>query len=236
MKTPLWITLTALGGSVLFGGSLVSFALLRGAAPQELPLLGGLLDRAAQPEAEARRADAQAREENLAPAPPRSTRRASLGVFDVFELDSPLTSAELTVLADELKAKRVEADRLLETLREREAHVQERLRTLDEQHATLQRIRTQLESWEAELAARDAELDRDESARAAREAERWGTLAELFADGDPEELSTRLLEYEPEDAARVLAALGAERARALLAALPEARWKDYAEAYSRAQD
>ncbi len=218
-----------LGANALFAGAFVGFALMRGAALHEIPGIGKLV-----PPPEAVEEVAQpAGTEDLEPPrnfPPR--RAAGAGVFDVFRLESPYSTRELAKLVEELQAKHMEADMRLADLEALQAHVEERQQTLDEQFRTVQQMRTSLEEYEAELEARAAEVKRDEQSLAQRGGKRWETLAGLFADGDVEELSTRLLEYSPEDAAHILRALPDERARQLLAVLPEAQWKDYAEAFS----
>ena len=218
-----------LGANALFATTFVGFALMRGAALHEIPLIGKL---AAAP-TEVEPATEPPGPEQLDPEKPfPPVRTANAGVFDVFRLEAPYSGRELSKLVDELKSKRMEVERRLAELETLDEHLAERQRVLDEQFRTLQQMRTGLEEFEAELEARAAEVARDEASREQRGAARWSTLAGLFEEGDAEELSTRLMEYEPADAARVLKALPDERARQLLGALPEAQWKDYAEAYS----
>ncbi len=220
-----------LGANALFAVAFVGSALMRGAAFHEIPVIGKLAQAPeATPAGPAEELPAPGELQPEKPFPPR--RAAQAGVFDVFRLQSPYSNRELAKLVDELKGKILEADLRLADLEEQEEHLAERQEVLDEQFRTLQRMRTDLEEFEAELEARSAEIARDEASAAQRGQERWSTLAGLFAEGDPEELSTRLQDYAPGDAARILHALPEERARQLLAALPEAQWKDYAEAYS----
>jgi len=73
---------------------------------------------------------------------------------------------------------------------------------------------------------------------ALRERERlsWKKLAVAFEDGEPAELIPRLLQYPPEDAARILDALEDERASELLRAFSPDRSFEYWEAYRKHRD
>ena len=158
-------------------------------------------------------------------------RPAGIGVLDIFQIESPYSTAELEELVRTLEAKLDEVDQRLLDVGEREQRAEDRSTFLDEQYATLSKLRTGLETWENELRQREAEVARDEEARAAREAESWTRLAKLFEKGDAADQSERLLSYTPEEAASILFRLKPTRAQELLDQLEGDSWKQYAEAY-----
>ena len=53
-------------------------------------------------------------------------------------------------------------------------------------------------------------------------------------EGETEVLIQRLAGFSPEESAKILIRLTPARAKELLDALPNARWREFAEAYARA--
>lgn len=222
---PLGAGVGALG---LFVGAFFVFLSMMGAEMHEVALVGSFFE--APPEAEAE--DDEGPDAPPPEIPPSQPERvASLGVVDVFRIDSPYSASELEQLVRDLKHKTREFDERLAALEDREERLQEREEFLDEKYAALQELRTGLENWEVELNQRQAEVARDEAAEAEREAESWKRLATLFSKGDAAEQSSKLTNYTPEEAARILAALKPTRAKELLDALTGETWKRYAEAF-----
>jgi hypothetical protein len=227
MKKPLLYALIGLGALELFLAAMVAFAHVLDAELARLPLIGALFP-ADVPPAE----PAGAQPEPSPDAITEPGRLARLGVLESFSMESPYSASELAELVGELKRRRDEIELRHAELDEREARLESRAELLDEKYADLRELFARLEERAAELDMRAAEIQRDETAASEREASGWRTLAQLFADGEPEDLSARLLGYEPADAARILNQLEPDRAKELLDALPPERWQPYAEAYS----
>src|SRR5262249_20789211 len=133
---------------------------------------------------------------------------ASLGVLGSWTLPSPYSAGELRELSDEVKARQHGLDERAASLDQREHGVQEQSDALAERFKTLENLRASLESYEAELAEREQALERKESAAEQRQTAKWSEVARVIASLESEEAGKRLQEYSPEDAARVLRALG----------------------------
>jgi hypothetical protein len=226
MKKPLLYALIGLGALELFLAAMVAFAHVLGAELDSLPLIGALFP-ADEPPAEPAVAAEPGRDAITPPG-----RLARLGVLETFSMESPYSASELAELVGELERRREEIELRHAELDEREQRLESRAELLDEKYADLRELFVRLEERAAELDLRAAEVQRDESAASEREASGWRTLAQLFAEGDAEDLSGRLLRYEPAAAARILSQLEPDRAKELLDALPPERWQPYAEAYS----
>ncbi len=223
--------LYAAGGLGGFLVAYVTFALMMGAAPHQIPVVGAVFP---QPQEKAKETPAPRAEVASTPstAPTRTeTRTVSAGLMDVFQIESPYASGELQGLADELKRKSAELDTRLAEVAKREQAMQLRSEQLDEHSAELQQLRQSLEERERDLAGREATATESDRSRFEREQQGWVKLAKLFADGDATELGARLAEYAPGDAARILQALKPARAKELLENVGAAKWREYADAY-----
>jgi hypothetical protein len=228
MKKPVKYALIGLGVLELFVAALFGFAILLGAHMHRLPLVGAMFPDPAQAEGPV---DHQAALKEPIETPPKP-QIAKLGVLETFSMQAPYSSSELKKLVEDLKAKDRELELRHGELNQRESILDQRAELLDEKYADLRELFGRLEERAEELDLREAEIGRAEDAKTAREEESWDTLSQLFADGDAEELSGKLLGYEPEQAARLLQRLDPDRAKELLEALPEERWQAYAEAFS----
>lgn len=235
MNKGLKIGLIAGGGALAFTFAYVAFALVLGVQPHQIPLVGKVFP--APPETPADSAPTVAEDEpKSAPQPAQGAQVASIGLLDVFQIESPYSGSELETLVSDLKRKSKEFDQRLSELSERERRTAERSEFLDEQYAQLQRLRTGLEEWENELEQRQAEVKRDEKARVEREEESWAKLGKLFAEGDAAEQGKRLAAYTPEQAARILVTMKPARAKELLDNVGADKWKEFADAYRMAGD
>ena len=227
MNSILKLGLICAGGSLGFVGAFTGFSLGLGSRPYEIPVVRQLFSTPpAPPDGETREVPAPIKAVERRPA-----RTAGLGVLDVFQIESPYSSGELTELAETLEHKLREVDQRLIAVAEREEQTDDRARFVEEQYAALAVLRTGLETWEDELSQREAEVESDEATREARQTESWARLAKLFEKGDADAQSARLRTYTPTEAARILHELKPARAQQLLDALSGAAWKDYAEAY-----
>lgn len=224
--------LYAAGGLGGFLVAYVTFALMMGAAPHQIPVVGTVFP---QPPQADEKAPASRTEVASTPSPVTpartETRTVSAGLMDVFQIESPYASGELQNLADELKRKSAELDTRLAEISKREQAIQLRSEQLDEHSAELQQLRQSLEERERELAGRETSATESDRSRFDREQQGWVKLAKLFADGDATELGARLAEYAPGDAARILQALKPARAKELLENVGPAKWREYADAY-----
>lgn len=224
------IALYSAGGVGGFAAAYVLFALMMGAPPHAIPVVGALFPAPAETQNEpARTAPVIASEPKSEPKSERRT--ATAGLMDAFQIQSPYSSTELETLAAELKRKNSDLDVRLAELERREKEASARAEQLDEHYAELQRLQHELEEREKELAGRETTAAETDRTRFEREQQGWTRLAKLFADGDAAELGTRLAEYAPGDAARILHALKPARAKELLENVGAAKWREYADAY-----
>jgi predicted RNase H-like nuclease (RuvC/YqgF family) len=160
-------------------------------------------------------------------------REQKADLFSIFQLESPYSADELRALVDGLKAKNQDAERRLAELTAKEELIRDRLDTIAEREKALERIKTELDQKERELVAREDEVKSEEQKKTDSEEKSAKALGALFGDGDVEVLAPRLASYGSKEAARILVTLDPERAKELLDALPQARWREFAEAYTR---
>jgi len=220
-----------LGGLSLFVCAFLGFAAMSGTPLTELAVIGPMFAEEENPDEEL-----AALLEDSGPAPSIATAKqvieANIGLLKVFALEPPFTSEELQTLAVNLKSAKLGYDERMRKLDEREAAMGAREELLTEQFSALEEIRTELERYEEDLNLRSAEVGQDEVAQDVTEAARWAEVSNLFASGDAEELSSRLMRYGAAEAAQILSNLDKDRATVLLNALPDDKWKEYVDAFS----
>ena len=217
------------GGLVGFALAYIVFALVLGAQPHQIPVVGAMFP--APPEAPKETPQVAVQEPATEPTPRESTQRQNASLLDVFQVNSPYSQEELETLVGELKHKGKELDQRINDVAAREKRADERAEFLDEQYAELQRLRAGLEEWQDELERRSGEVEVGERARAEREDASWAKLAKIFSEGEVGELGKRLAEYSPGDAAKILHSMKPARAKELLDAVGADRWREYADAY-----
>jgi flagellar motility protein MotE (MotC chaperone) len=230
VKFALW----GVGGLVGFALAYIVFALVLGAQPHQIPVVGAMFP--APPEAAQEAPTVATSTPTNESAPRENERRQNASLLDVFQVNSPYSQAELEALVGELKHKGKELDQRIGDVAAREKRADERAEFLDEQYAELQRLRAGLEQWQDELERRDGEVSAGERARAEREDASWAKLAKIFGEGEVGELGKRLAEYSPGDAAKILHAMKPARAKELLDAVGADRWREYADAYRLLDD
>lgn len=237
---------------LLFALAYLGFAKARGAPMHELPVFGSLFPAPEEGE-EAHASQAQASESDTgaehasateptieAHAAPPERERAPVhtaqkaDLLSVFQIESPFTPDELRKLVDGWKTKNQEVEARLGSVIAKEELVQDRLETLGDREKTLERIQRELDQREQALALREQKLARAELTQEDAQAKSAQALGALFVDGEVEILAQRLASYGPKEGARILATLEPDRARELLDAVPQARWREFAEAYTRA--
>jgi len=223
--------LLGVGGVGIFTVAFIGFAALSGAPAHELPLIGSMFD--PPPPEEGVVEDGLETDEVEAP-PPRSNMElveANASALGAFVLPSPYSANELSKLEAELETALRQAGARLAKIAERERELDEEERRLSEHRAQLEDFRNQLESYQLELRGREEEVDRDEQVALEREAQSWSEIANFFESGDPKKLVSKLMQFTPEEAAKVLRALDAEQASGLINALPTESYRDYLDAY-----
>jgi hypothetical protein len=240
MNSGLKLSLLGFGGVLLFCGAFVGFAKARGAELHDLPLLGPLFsapdgggERGPGPDVHPDVATAQ-----HAPAPrpepprPEPAKPARASLLDAFSIESPYDAAELQQLVDALEASHREAETRLAAIAAREAAVEARESAVADKEQELAELKARLETLTQARGQESAGAGDPRSRSQAIEELTWRAKSGLFADGDAETLAPRLASYPAIEAARILSGLPPERAQELLGALPEARWREYAEAYA----
>ena len=228
------IVAMSIGGLSLFLVCFVGFVSLSGRDASQVAVIGKLFPASKEPDEQAERVAGAVEPENQESLSDAAVIEASLGVLSAWTLPSPYSSSELRVLSEEIKRKHAELEqrelglaRRERALTEDEAELEERLRTLEE-------LRSELEGLQQDLGERETEVLRlEDSARAAKDT-RWAEVAGVIgAIDDAAAAAKRLQEYPPEEAAKVLRALGDDaRAGEILNQVGGARWKEYVEAYT----
>ena len=229
MSKALAIAAYALGGSALFCGAFLSFAVFSGQPLDKVAGLGGFVpvppsdDTATSPVVDA-------------PPPVKSREelvQAHAGVLGVFQVPAPLSNAQLRSLSEELQTEIGNVRQVSASLRAREEALVEREAGLAERQAQLAKLRAELDALEQDLRLRQSEMRRDETVQTERERASWRRVARSFEEGDAGELAERLTSFQPTEAAYVLRELPDERAAALLQALPQAVYRDFVDAFRR---
>jgi flagellar motility protein MotE (MotC chaperone) len=233
------IAAMAIGGLSLFLVAFVGFVSLSGKDMSQVAVIGKLFPAPAAEKDEhgegagevATTALASEQEKGLSDA---AVVEASLGVLSAWTLPSPYSTTELRGLSEEIKRKRGELAESEHALARRERALQDDERELEERMKTLAEMQAHLENLQVELSEREQAVARRESTLEANADARWSAVAGVIAAiEEPAEAARRIAEYEPEEAAKVLRALGDdERAGEILNALDEARWKEYVGAYT----
>jgi len=159
---------------------------------------------------------------------------ASLGMLSAWTLPSPYSSSELRALSEEIKKKRTELDQRELALGRRERAASENEAELQDRLKSLEELRAHLEGLQAELAERETQVTRlEDSAQAGKDA-RWAEVAGVIAAiDDPAAAASKLQEFSPEEAGKILRALGDDaRAGEILNQVQGPRWKEYVGAYT----
>jgi hypothetical protein len=256
------LSLSALGGSLLFSVSFLGFAKLNHVPLNTLPMVGGMFPALPEDSAHGESAPAtglgvgahavapvpQATAENGSTHEPAASHadpqqifapvhEARAGIFEMLDVDGLYTQAELSALGESLRAKVREAEMRAAEIGRREELLADRLAALDERRRTMDEFAKQLDAREREVKAREAELGRDADASSPNGSAGTPTpasMAQFFVDGDVDVIAKRLVGFSPEEGARILARLEPGRAKELLEALPTASWRSFAEAYALA--
>jgi len=234
------IAAMAIGGLSLFLVAFVGFASLSGKDMSQVAVIGKLFP---SREEEAGEHGEGAGEVEHADTKPDEHKKglsdaavveASLGVLSAWTLPSPYSTTELRGLSEEIKKKRAELEEFEHALARRERSVQDDEHELEERMKTLAELQQHLEDLQTELSEREQTVARRESAVEANVDSRWASVAGVIASiEEPAAAAKRLQEYEPEEAAKILRALGDDvRAGEILNAFDETRWKEYVAAYT----
>ena len=117
------IGLIAGGGLLAFSFAYVTFALVLGVQPHEIPLVGKAFPAPAEPEKDKEKEPTPAAEPSV---PKPAAQTASVGLLDVFQVESPYSTKELETLVADLKRKSKEFDQRLLELGKRESNAAER--------------------------------------------------------------------------------------------------------------
>ncbi|MBI5432641.1 MAG: hypothetical protein HZA52_07415 [Planctomycetes bacterium] len=167
-----------------------------------------------------------------------ATKGASHGeskadLLGMFQFESPYSADELRELVETVERKNKELDRRMAELSTKEELVDDRLEAIEDRQKALDAMKTELEELQAELAARAEEVQRDGQKKSDEEQKTVKALGALFEEGEADALASRLIGYGPKEASKILATLSPERAKELLDALPQAKWREFAEAYTK---
>ncbi len=228
----------AVGGLSLFLVCFVGFVSLSGRDVRQVAVIGKLFpappEGAPHGEPAAGEEHAESSEEKGKNLSDAAVLEASLGVLSAWTLPSPYSSSELRVLSEEIKKKREELEQRELALGRRERAVVEDEGELAERLKTLEELRLHLESLQAELGERETAVTRLEDAAQTSKDARWSEVAGVIgALEEPAAAAKKLMEFPPEEAAKVLRALGDDtRAGEILNQVPGADWKAYVDAYT----
>lgn len=246
MNGILKISLLTLGGTALFGGSFVGVALVSGRKPHEIPLLKNFAHapEKAHDEHPTEEHPETTHEPETAPHDPEHApavphrpqdeeKPSTASVLGAFVMPAPFTSDELAQMQSKLALRLEQSEVTLAAAREKERALDERERALNGREKELVALKNELDTRTKELAMREQELARDADANAAREEKSWGELARFFEEGKVDDLVKKLVTFSPVDAAKILHQMDAERAIALVNALPQDQYKTFLDAYRK---
>jgi hypothetical protein len=251
------ISLASAGGLMLFSVAYLGFAKMNHVPMHTLPVFGSLFpappdgedehgpssvaEHGDEPYADPNVSDGHDAEATSHDAPPSEKHapapskhgEAKADLLGMFQFESPYTAEEMRELVETLERKNAELDRRMAQLATKEELVDDRLETIEERQKALDAMKAELEELQSELAARAEELDREGETKADEEKKSVKALGALFEDGEVDALATRLVGYGPREAAKILATLEPDRAKELLDAIPQAKWREFAEAYTK---
>jgi flagellar motility protein MotE (MotC chaperone) len=230
MNAFLRYSLFSAGGACLFSVAYLGFSLAFGVPRHELALVGRFF---AEPVADHEAATTAATTPGPAESKPAP---AAVGaphetVLAAFTLPAPYSTEELASLQQELRAAQNETKERLGRVQSREAELDDWERSLNARLAELRGLQTEIEKSQHELEVRSEEFARADAVRRTQDERSWSEIARFFAEGDPEELAARLVQYGPDEAARILRGLDPARVSELVNALPAEKYRAYLEAY-----
>jgi flagellar motility protein MotE (MotC chaperone) len=231
------IVAMAVGGLSLFVVAFVGFASLSGRDVRNVAVIGKLFPAPAEEHAVEGAVEGEPApedEEHAEGLSDAAVIEASLGVLSAWTLPSPYSTSELRVLSEEIKKKHAELLEREHALGRRERAVEQDEQELEERLKTLEELRTHIEGLQQELSERELALAAGEGAAQASKDAAWAEVARVFETiEDPLQAARKLQEYEPEEAAKILRALGDDaRAGEILNAVAPARWKEFVAAYT----
>lgn len=232
MNKSIEILVMSLGGFSLFIVALLGFAAMSGAPMSKVPVVGKFFQ---ADKHEPQEENTPVSEDPESPVYSESqVVEANVGMLSAYALQPPFTAEALGALASDLKAAKLAFEERLVVVDQREEELDVREELLTEQFLTLEEMRAELDRYEAKLSMQASEVERDLVAKDSEASAQWREVSRLFALGDAEEMTARLQQFGPDEAAQILANLDQERAAELLNALTEDVWKDYVDAYSKA--
>jgi flagellar motility protein MotE (MotC chaperone) len=227
MTRPLEIAALSLGGLSFFSVAFLGFAVSSGVPLNRMAVIGPLFATDEEPTEEPEDPEDEFQSE-------LEVIQSNRGVLAAYQIPPPFSGEELQDLAQELRNTRLRQTQRDLGLDDREQQITEREEAVFTQLAALERMRDVLENEADALAVRSQEVARDEAAEVERNLSAWRKRADFFKGASPKKVVSRLLEYEPQEAATILQLLDPKTANGLLAALPEDRWKEYGDAYAEA--
>lgn len=229
------IVAMAVGGLSLFVVAFVGFASLSGRDVRNVAVVGKLFPAPADEHGAEGVVEEDAADDEYAEGlSDAAVIEASLGVLSAWTLPSPYSTSELRVLSEEIKKKHAELLEREHALGRRARALERDEQELEERLKTLEELRTHIEGLRQELTERELVLAAGEGAAQASRDAAWAEVARVFETiEDPLQAARKLQEYEPEEAAKILRALGDDvRAGEILNAVAPARWKEFVAAYT----
>lgn len=227
MTRPLEIAALTLGGLSFFSVAFLGFAVSSGVPLNRMAVIGPLFATDEEPTEETDEPEDGFQSE-------LEVIQSNRGVLAAYQIPPPFSGEEFQDLAQELRNTRLRQTQREMDLDDREQQITEREEGVLTQLSALERMRDVLENEADALAVRSQEVARDETAEVERNLAAWQKRADFFEGASPKKVVSRLLEYEPEQAATILQLLDSKTANGLLAAIPEDRWKEYGDAYAEA--
>ncbi len=223
------------GGVALLGGSFFLFAGLSGMPMSEMKGVGGAFPDLVEEPAVASR-DLPHHQDEL-DGDRRSVTQVlseSTSPLRAFLLPSGFSTEKLAELEHDLELRMDELAMRNRALDKRERELDLDYETYQELFAQLEALRADLIEQQAEQEARGEELDAGQASLQASKRASFGKLAPLYAEGRAQAKAGLLLQYTPEEAGMILAALPAERVAELVDAIfkqAESRARPILDAY-----
>jgi len=216
------------GGLAVFAMAYVGVAAAQGASVREIPPFSWIARDIPLPDMESKPPPPI--------APPLEPRRdlpvvppMTAGVLGAFVLPSPFDSRELQDLQKRLAERTLAIEATQQALEQRARDLDDWQKSLEDRTRELEELRGRIgggaDSTQSTAPAASVDTEQDRAS--------WRAMAPLFEDGDLDELAGRLVSFEPEEAAQILAGLEPERAGLLLNALPEADYRRFFDAWRK---
>ena len=220
MNRTIEIIAMALGGISLLTVCFLGFAVMSGIPLHDIAVVGNFFEAPAVPlpTASATAPEATAPRER---ATDEKAIMSQAALLHAWSLPSPFDPEELKELTDDLKLRLQRIEAREGELDTREEHLDDRDRAIQGRLEALVDMQGRLDKQREEMQAQQKDLDQQQEEVAAREAKKWQNTAKILMQMKPDDAAGYLKDanYEPQQMARILAAMDGKKAADVMVAL-----------------